>query len=50
MPLGIFDAYLNVLRVVGRHIALGDRKAALASPHLYPVIGDAKPDSKTESL
>jgi hypothetical protein len=28
VTLGIFDANLNVLRVVGRHIALGDRKAA----------------------
>src|SRR5882762_11283660 len=48
--LGIFNANLNVLRVIGCHLAFGDSEAAIASSHLYTVIGDAKSDSESKSL
>src|SRR5882757_8367546 len=44
VTFGIFNANLNVLRVVGRYRAFGDSEAAIASLHLYAVIGDAKTD------
>jgi len=50
VTLGIFNANLNVLRVVGRHVALGDRKATIASTHLYTVIGDAQTDAEPKSF
>ena len=50
MTLGVFNANLNVLRVVGRRHAFSDREAAIASSHLYAVIRDAKTDSEAKSL
>jgi len=50
VSIGIFNADLNVLRVVRRDRAFGDGEAAIASPHLYAVIGDAKADGEAKSL
>jgi hypothetical protein len=50
VTLGIFNANLNGVRVVGCHRAFGDSKAAIASSHLYAVIGDAKTDSEAKSF
>ena len=50
MSLGIFNADLNVLRVVGCHRAFGDSEAAIARSHLYAVIGDAKTHSEAKSF
>ena len=50
VTLGIFSANLNVLRVVGRRLAFGDSEAAIASSHLYAVIGDAQTDGEAKSL
>jgi len=47
---GIFDANLNDMRIVGRHISFGDGEAALARFHLYAVIGDAETNSEAKSL
>jgi hypothetical protein len=50
VTLGIFDANLNDVRIVGYHIAFGDGEAAVAGFHLDAVIGDAKADSEAKSL
>jgi hypothetical protein len=50
VTLGIFNADLNVLRVVGGYFAFGDGEAAIASLHLYAVIGDAKTNSEAKSF
>jgi hypothetical protein len=50
MTLGVFNANLNVLRVVGRRHAFSNREAAIASSHLYAVIGDAKPHGEAKSF
>lgn len=41
VPLRIFDANLNDMRVVGYYVAFGDGEAAIAGFHLDAVIGDA---------
>ena len=48
--LGIFDANLQNVRVVGYHVAFGDGEAAIPSFHLDAVIGNAKTDGKAKSL
>jgi len=50
VPLGIFDANLNDMRVVGYHVAFGDGDAALTGFHLNAVIGDAETDGEAKSL
>src|SRR5882724_4088906 len=50
VALGIFNANLNVLRVVGRHLAFGDSETAITSSHLYAVIGDAKTDCEAKNF
>ena len=50
VTFGIFNANLNVLRVVGRRFAFSDREAAIASSHLYAVIADPKSDGEAKSL
>jgi hypothetical protein len=50
VPLSIFDANLNDVRVVGYHVAFGDSEAAIASLHLDAVIGDAETDGEGKSL
>jgi len=50
MTLGIFDANLNDVRVVGDHVAFGDGEAAVAGFHLDAVIGDAETDGETKSF
>jgi hypothetical protein len=50
VTFSIFDADLNYVRIVGHHIAFGDREAAVAGFHLDAVIGDAKTDSEPKSL
>src|SRR5215475_6715121 len=49
VTLGIFNANLNVLRVVGRHLAFGDREAAIAGSHLDAVVRNAQTNSETKS-
>jgi hypothetical protein len=41
VPLSIFDANLNDVRVVGYQVAFGDGEAAITGSHLDAVIGDA---------
>ena len=50
VTLGIFDANLNDVRVVGDHVAFGDGEAAIAGLHLDAVIGDAETDGEAKSL
>jgi len=50
VTLGIFDANLNDMRIVGRHSSFGDGEAALAGFHLDAMIGDAETDSEAKSL
>ncbi len=50
VSIGIFNADLNVLRVVRRDRAFGDGEAALAGFHLDAMIGDAETDSEAKSL
>jgi len=50
VSVGIFDTNLNDVRLVGRHISLGDGEAALAGLHLDAVIGDAQTDGEAKSL
>jgi len=50
VTLGIFDANLNDVRIVGRDVPFGDGETALARFHLDAVIGDAEADSETKSL
>jgi len=50
VTLSIFDANLNDVRIVGRHISFGDGEAALAGLHLDAVIGDAETDRKAKGL
>ena len=49
VSFGIFDTNLNDVRMVGRHISLGDGEAALAGFHLDAVIGDAETDGEAKS-
>jgi hypothetical protein len=50
VSLGIFDANLNCVRVIGDHVAFGNREAPIASFHLDAVIGDAETDGEAKSL
>jgi len=50
VTFSIFEADLNYVRIVGHHVAFGDREAAIAGFHLDAVIGDAKTDSEPKSL
>ena len=50
VPLGILDANLNDVRVVGYRVAFGDGQAAVADFHLDAVIGDAETDGEAKSL
>lgn len=50
VPLGILNANLNVLRIIGCRRAFSDREAAIPSFHLYAVVGNAKADVKAKSL
>jgi hypothetical protein len=50
VPLSIFDANLNDVRVVGYHVAFGDGEAAITGFHLDAVIGDAETDAEAKSL
>ena len=50
VPLSIFDANLNDVRVVGYHVAFGDGEAAITGFHLDAVIGDAETDGEAKSL
>jgi len=50
VPLSIFDANLNDMRVVGYHVAFGDGEAAITGFHLDAVIGDAETDGEAKSL
>ena len=50
VPLGIFDANLNDMRVVGYHVAFGDGEATITGFHLDAVIGDAETDREAKSL
>ena len=50
VPLSIFDANLNDVRVVGYHAAFGDGEAAITGFHLDAVIGDAETDAEAKSL
>jgi hypothetical protein len=45
VPLSIFDANLNDVRVVGYHVAFGDDEAGITR-----VIGDAETDGEAKSL
>jgi len=44
----IFDANLNDVRLVGRHVAFGDGEAAIAGFHLDAVISDAQTDGEAK--
>jgi hypothetical protein len=50
VPLGVFNANLNNVRVVGYDISFCDGEAAITSFHLYAVITDAETDGEAESL
>jgi hypothetical protein len=50
MPLGIFDANLDDVRVVGYHVVFCDGEAAIAGFHLDAVIADAETDGEAKSL
>ena len=50
VPLSIFDANLNDVRVVGHYVAFGDGEAAITGFHLDAMIGDAETDGETTSL
>lgn len=50
VTFSIFDADLNYVRIIGHHVAFGDREAAVTRFHLYAVIGNAKTDSEPKSL
>ena len=48
VTFSIFDANLNDVRIVGRHISFGDGEAALAGLHLDAVICDAETGRRLE--
>jgi len=48
--VGIFDANLNSLRVVGYRVTFGYGETAMAGFHLDAVIGNAQTDGETKSL
>ena len=50
VTFSIFDANLNDVRIVGRHISFGDGDAALASFHLDAMIRNAETDGEAKSL
>lgn len=50
VPLSIFDANLNDVRVVRYTVAFGDGEAAIARFHLDAVIADAETDGEAKSL
>ena len=50
VPLSIFDANLNDVRVVGYYVAFSDGEAAITGFHLDAVIGDAETDGEAKSL
>src|SRR5882724_11029079 len=50
VTVGIFDADLNDVRIVGRCVSFGNGEASLASFHLDAVIGDAEADGEAERL
>src|ERR1700690_3231225 len=50
VTLGILDANLNDVRMVGRHSSFGNRNAPLAHFHLDAVIGNSETDGKPKCL
>ena len=50
VALSIFDANLDDVLIVRRHISFGDGKAALTGIHLDAVIGDAETDGEAKGL
>jgi photosystem II stability/assembly factor-like uncharacterized protein len=50
VPLGILDANLNDVRIVGYHVAFGDGQAPIPGLHLDAVIGDAQTNGEAKSL
>ena len=50
VPLSIFDANLNDVRVVGYRVAFGDGEAAITGFHLDAVVGDSETDGEAKSL
>src|SRR5258707_10230781 len=50
VTLGIFDANLNDVRVVGWHISFCDGEAAVPCLHLNAVIGDTETDGEAKAL
>src|SRR5437016_12927635 len=48
--LSVFDANLNDVRIVGRHISFGNSKATLARHHLDAMIGDTETDGEAKGL
>jgi hypothetical protein len=48
--LSIFNPNLDMLRIVGLHIAFRNREAAIPGFHLNAVIGDAKAYFETKGL
>lgn len=50
MPLCVFDANLNDMRLVGYRTAFRDGEATFAGVHLNAVIGDAQADGEAKSL
>lgn len=50
VSLGIFNAHLHNVRVVGYHVAFGDGEAAIPCFHLNSVISDAETDGKAKRL
>ena len=48
--LGMFDAHLHNVRVVGYYVAFGDGEAAIPGFHLDAVIGNPETNGEPESL
>ena len=45
---GVYDTHLGDVRTLGHNIALGNREASFACPHLDAVVGDPQPNRKSE--
>ena len=50
VTLSIFDANLNDMRIIGRHMSFGDGETPLAGLHLDAVIGDAETGGEAKGL
>lgn len=50
MAFCIFNANLNCLRMIGHHIPLGDREAAITGFHLDAVIGNSQTNGEAEGF